>query len=184
MTYAYLNSNGTIAEYPIYEGDIKLRFRNTSFPSPFSPPDGYVAVTDIPQPSLSDAYHRITEGAPVIADGRWVRTWTIVPLTQPERDAVDAAKQAALRAEIITKAQSRLDEFAQKHGYDDIHTAASYASDPDPTFAAEGARCRLLRSQTWAALRQLEADVLAGTRSAPTSWADVELLLPVLTWTP
>lgn len=75
MSYARI-VNGTIAEYPVYEGDIRLRFPNTSFPAPFEPPAGYAAVTDVAYPEV-DHTKIVTEGAPQLVSGKWRRVWVI-----------------------------------------------------------------------------------------------------------
>lgn len=75
MTYALIE-NGAVAEYPVYEGDIKLRFPNTSFTTPFVPPDGYEAVADVLQPVI-DHTQVITEGTPEYINGVLTRVWVV-----------------------------------------------------------------------------------------------------------
>lgn len=75
MTYARIE-NGLVAEYPVYEGEIKIRFPRTSFPVPFEPPSGYVAVEDVPQPQV-DHTKVVTEGDLELAAGKWRRVWII-----------------------------------------------------------------------------------------------------------
>lgn len=82
----------------------------------------------------------------------------------------------------IDATQARLDGFAASRGYDGILSLCTYATDPDPVYAAEGQRGVTLRSTTWAALRGIQRDVLAGLRPMPASWAEVEDELPPLTW--
>jgi hypothetical protein len=78
--------------------------------------------------------------------------------------------------------QQRLDDFARTRGYDDMRSLATYEGDADPTFNAEGAYGKAARSATWAAARQILAEVKAGVRLAPTSYAEIEALLPPLVW--
>lgn len=85
------------------------------------------------------------------------------------------------RQAIVDEVQERLDAFAQTRGYDDMHSLVTYATDPDPVFAAEGQRGVNLRSATWAAMRQIELQVAAGQRVVE-SIEDVEGELPALTW--
>lgn len=80
------------------------------------------------------------------------------------------------------KAQQRLDDFAKSRGYDGILSLCTYAADPDPVYAAEGLKGVTARSITWAAMRAIKAEVLAGQRPLPTEWASVEAELPPLTW--
>lgn len=78
--------------------------------------------------------------------------------------------------------QQRLDAFARARGYDGILSLCTYASDPDPVYAAEGQTGIVARSNTWAALRVIRDAVLAGQRPKPTTWAEVEAELPALSW--
>jgi hypothetical protein len=101
-----------------------------------------------------------------------------VPVTP--RTVVLPAEQ--VKGDIVTQTQARLDAFAQTRGYDGILSACTYAADPVPKFAAEGAYAVVARSQTWSALYALLDAVQAGTTPMPTGFADVEPLLPVLAW--
>ena len=87
-----------------------------------------------------------------------------------------------IQAQITADVQARLDAFAQEREYDGIGSLASYDGDPDPQLNAEGMRGKALRSQTWVKMKQIRAEVLAGTRPMPTSIADIEAELPALTW--
>lgn len=75
MSYARLEA-GQVAEYPVYEGDIRLRFPNVSFATPFSPPDGYVSVREVAQPPI-DYTKNLSEGTPVNIAGAWEQIWII-----------------------------------------------------------------------------------------------------------
>lgn len=75
MTYARIE-NSAVVEYPVYEGDIRLLFPNTSFPTPFQPPEDYVAVADIPRPETGHTQN-VSEGEPALVDGVWTRTWVV-----------------------------------------------------------------------------------------------------------
>jgi len=87
-----------------------------------------------------------------------------------------------VRAAFIVATQRRLDTFALTKGYDNILSAATYATSLIPKFAAEGLCAATLRDSTWAALYSLLADVEAGTKPMPTSFADVQTTLPELVW--
>ncbi len=88
----------------------------------------------------------------------------------------------ALIAQIVSATQQRLDAFAQTRNYDGIMSAATYATSTVHKFRAEGQYCVEARDATWATLYQILAEVEAGTRPAPTGFADVEPELPVLAW--
>jgi hypothetical protein len=102
MTYARIQ-DGLVAEYPVYEGDIKLRFPNTSFPVPFSPPDGYVAVIDVPQPQV-DHTKIVAEGDLELIEGEWHRTWIV----DDAPDAILAERTASQARAIRSERNSRI----------------------------------------------------------------------------
>ena len=77
--------------------------------------------------------------------------------------------------------QQHLDNFARTRNYDDILSAATYATSQVPKFEAEGQYAVEARDATWAKCYEILAAVEAGTRPMPTM---DELLaeLPVLVW--
>lgn len=126
-----------------------------------------VAITSL------DAY------APAIAAWEAARQVLDAPPPPPPPQAPtveDLFKQA------IDAVQKHLDAFAATRGYDGILSLCTYANDPDPAYAAEGQRGVYLRSITWAAVRRLQAEILAGTRPLPETMEDALALLPPLTW--
>lgn len=88
----------------------------------------------------------------------------------------------SLQAMVVQAAQERLDDFARTRNYDGILSACTYATSTVPKFAAEGQYAVQARDAMWAALYALLAEVQAGTRPAPTSFDDVQPLLPALEW--
>jgi hypothetical protein len=68
--------NNQVAEYPLTEGAIKMRFSNTSFPTNVvaALPEGYVRVQPSSQPS-EDEMKVVAEGTPALIDGVWTQTW-------------------------------------------------------------------------------------------------------------
>ena len=90
--------NDAVVEYPVYQGEIKKRFPNTSFTIPFVPPEGYVTVVDAPTPQV-DHTKDIVEDTPQKIDGTWTRVWSVVDAT-PEEIAQRTENQAnAVRAD-------------------------------------------------------------------------------------
>ncbi|MDD5479641.1 hypothetical protein [Rhodoferax sp.] len=87
-----------------------------------------------------------------------------------------------IQAVIVQAVQARLDAFAATRNYDGILSACTYATSTVPKFAAEGQAAVNARDQTWAALYEMLGNVQAGAWLMPTSFADVEPLLPVLVW--
>lgn len=90
--------------------------------------------------------------------------------------------QEQIIASLTAQIQKRLDDFAKTRNYDGILSACTYATDPNPIFAAEGQYCVNKRSETWAIGYTLMAEVLSGQRPVPTSISDIESELPALTW--
>lgn len=180
--------------YPLTANDIKAREPNTSFPQYLQPEDishfGYfpVQATD---PTNTDTQHSV-EAAPVLTNGVWMQTWTVIDYTPTElaqraadkaaADAAAAAEQkAAIEKEFSTAIQSRLDAFAQTRNYDGILSACTYASSTVTKFKAEGQYCVDARDNTWATCYTILAQVEAGTIPMPTL-DEVLAQLPVLTW--
>lgn len=95
MTYAKIE-NGAVAEYPVYEGEIRLRYPNVSFPSPFVAPEGYVPVADVVPPAY-DYRKNVTEGTPVLVDGAWTRNWVVADASEEEIAQRTEAQWTAIR---------------------------------------------------------------------------------------
>jgi len=83
---------------------------------------------------------------------------------------------------IIRETQKRLDDFAKTRNYDGILSACTYATSSTPKFASEGQYAVNARDNTWATLYNFMTEVQTGTAQMPTSFTDVEPLLPELVW--
>ena len=92
------------------------------------------------------------------------------------------AVQAKLQKDIVAQTQQRLDTFARTRNYDNILSACTYATSAAPQFATEGQYCVSARDATWTVLYQIMDEVNAGSRPAPTGYADIEPDLPTLAW--
>lgn len=177
----YLNTD--TSAYPISEQEIRAAHPNTSFPQPFTPPEGYAWVFPAPQPTYDPITHSVREIAPELTDkGHWEQRWEVVALPAEAVAANQAAKAEQIKASIVQATQARLDDFARERGYDDIKSASGYVGCSVARFAAEGAYCRDARAETWDALYTMLAEVEAGTRLIPTGYSDIEPELPVLEW--
>ena len=177
----YINTK--TQQYPVSESDIRAAFPNTSFAAPFQAPEPYAWVFQAPPPPYDPILQAVRELAPVLTDkGHWEQRWDVYGLTAEQVAANQAARAQAVLADIMQRTQQRLDEFAQTRHYDGILSACTYATSAVPKFKAEGQYCVQQRDATWAALYQVLAEVEAGTRPAPTGFADVEGDLPALTW--
>lgn len=184
----------------VSEHEIRQAFPSTSFPTPFQPPEGYVWVFPAPQPQHNAVLQYTRETTPELTNkGTWEQRWEVVSRFSEYTDdqgfthtvaqqeaaalAVDlAARTQALQAGIVAATQLRLDEFAQTRNYDGILSACTYATSTVTKFQAEGQACVEARDATWATLYGLLAEVQAGTRPVPSSYADIEPLLPALVW--
>lgn len=77
--------------------------------------------------------------------------------------------------------QAHLNAFARTRNYDNILSAATYASSTAPKFRAEGQYAVEARDATWARGYEILAEVESGERPLP-SLDDVLAELPVLVW--
>lgn len=96
--YAFTEEN-QITEYPVYEGEIRMRVTNMSWPvNGFQPPMGYVEVlfTDLP---VVDHTKNITEGAPEFRGNSWHQVWVVTDASQDELAQRVAGQWAAVRGQ-------------------------------------------------------------------------------------
>lgn len=91
-----LIENGEVKQYP-YGADVLRRDNpGTSFPD--TPTAELLAswsvfpVEQIPTPEYDASIKRVIESDPVLKDGKWTQTWTILDLTAEEIAAMQAAK--------------------------------------------------------------------------------------------
>ena len=86
-----------------------------------------------------------------------------------------------IQQQLTAAVQRHMDTTVQTKGYDNIHTACTYASSTDETFRAEGTACVAWRDAVWRKCYDILAEVKAGTRAVPTA---EELIseLPKLEW--
>lgn len=187
-------------QYPVSEREIRAHYPNTSFPSPFLAPKGYALVFTTPQPVFDPVTQMAREVAPVkTTKGHYEQQWEVVSrfteytdeeevvLTVAEQEAAAVAEHQAkeavrIRAEIMEGVQKYLDDFAQTKTYDGILSACTYATSSVPKFAAEGQYCVSARDNCWGVVAQIETEVMAGTRPAPTGFEEIKPELPVLVW--
>lgn len=176
-----LIKNGIVFKYPYTITDLRLANPSTSFPN--TPSDetladfGLYRVAQVVVPQVQSGQVAV-EGTPVLVGGQWTQVWALRDKTPGEL----AAEMQTLQAGVVQATQDRLDAFAQTRDYDDIKSATGYAGCSVLRFDIEGTYCRDARAETWDALYVILAEVKAGTRPVPTSFADVEPLLPRLVW--
>lgn len=81
---AYIINTETL-EYPIYEGDFRLKFSNTSFPFELEPSHPFAWVYETTQPQLENFDEEFKEILPLKDDyGIWYRQWQVYKLTADE----------------------------------------------------------------------------------------------------
>ena len=74
-----------------------------------------------------------------------------------------------IQAHLTQVVQNYMDTTVQTKGYDNIHTACTYANSTDETFKAEGTACVVWRDAVWRKCYDILAEVKAGTRAVPTA---------------
>jgi len=104
--------NGTVAEYPLTEHEIKARFPNTSFTTDFASglPDGYVQVMRTGVPVVGEDY-TVQEERPAYLDGMWVQIYSINPKGTPEEIAArDAERERQKWQQLRDERDSRIND--------------------------------------------------------------------------
>ncbi len=105
-------------EYPLSQIDVQRRFPDVSFPTIFTPPDGYALVNSTPAPSFNASRQSLRELPPQKHDGLWVQQWCVDDLTQEQISAILAAAKASKNVQINQwrlKANNESFTFAGKH---------------------------------------------------------------------
>ena len=170
-----------MVQYPYLRSDLQNDFPNTSFPDVLDAATlaafDAAEVVPVAAPAV-DLFHTAVEGTPVLVGTDWTATWTVVDATAEEI----VERKIALQAAVVAQTQARLDNFARTRNYDGILSATTYAGSSVQKFQIEGQYCLGARDATWATLYTLLAEVEAGTRPVPGSFADVAPDLPVLAW--
>lgn len=184
--------DGKVVEYPVYRIHIKNRAHPLSFYTP-------VVKTEAPAP---DQFGTVDESLEVRPDAVHV-VYTKRPLTLAEilhtfqvQNLEDP--MAPMTAKLISEIDPatvqhvyslagdyvsvKLDEFARTKQYNDFIHLTGYRYSAIPSFAAEAMRGYTLRDQIWANLLNYFTQVTTGAVPAPTSIADVDALIPAMTW--
>ena len=77
MSYININTR----QYPIQEQDIKNENPNTSFVTPFVPPENYTWVFPTPQPEIDPISQYVVEQKPILTEkGTWEQQWQVQDL--------------------------------------------------------------------------------------------------------
>ena len=105
----YINTT-TLAQ--LTESEIRALNPNTSFPSPFVPPEGYEYVFPSPQPTYNPVTQRAQQTAPELTVlDKWEQRWEVVSIYTDQQDEDDAvaAHLATLRASKVTAIKAERD---------------------------------------------------------------------------
>jgi len=100
----------------------------------------------------------------------------------PPEPAPPALTPEQIATSYVSMVQMWMDQTVRARNYDGMLSACTYATDPNPMFAAEGQACVAWRSAVWTACYQILADVQSQTRPAPASTEDLIAELPTIVW--
>lgn len=146
MTYARIEQNAVV-EYPVYEGEIRLRYSNVSFPTPFVASKGYELVADATPPAY-DYRSNVDEGTPVLTNGTWTRNWLVTPANDEQIAERTAAQWGSVRFDRNTKLEN-----------------CDWTQLPDAPLSN-------IEMQQWAAYRQALRDITTQTDPFAIVWPE------------
>lgn len=98
---SYIINTDTL-EYPIYEGEYRLKYPDTSLPQDFEPTAPYAWVYETNPPQVTSFEESYREIQPALVDNVWQRAWEVYQLSAEELAAKEAAvalrnKQRAMK---------------------------------------------------------------------------------------
>jgi hypothetical protein len=177
------------------EAEIRSNNPSTLFGSPFRS-DEYPPLFSTPMPVFDPTSEVVVRGPNKKIDGNWYRTWTVKSLSIEQQQAEMARATEEFKQMVINNVQQRLDEFVQTANYDSVNSISKYQNISDEEiasldqvtgamvakFRAEARYMSLMTAVTWAKLYTILAEVQAGKRPAPTTFAEIEDELPTLSW--
>ena len=124
----------------ISESEIRSAFPNTSFPTPFSPPEGYAVLFAAPQPTHDPITQMVIEATPVLTDkGHWEQVWEVVALGAETVTANQLAKAERDRESFKAARATAVDNIK-------VTTAAGNTFDGDETSQTRMSRAILVLS--------------------------------------
>jgi hypothetical protein len=186
-------TDGKVVEYPVY----RIHIRNRAHPLSY-----YHRVVDAGAPT-PDEFGTVDQTLEVHPDNTVHVVYTKRPLTLSEilrtfkvqniKDpmaSVEAKPISEIDPATIQHVYSlagdyisvKLDEFARTKQYNDFIHLTGYRYSAIPSFAAEAMRGYTLRDQIWANLLVYFTEVTSGAVPVPTSIADIDAVIPNLTW--
>jgi hypothetical protein len=100
----------------------------------------------------------------------------------PADETTKQAREFELTAQRLSDAvQVHLDSTVKARGYDNMISAATYATSSNTKFKAEGVAAVKWRDAVWTACNAYLADVQGGTKAVPTE-EELIVSLPVISW--
>ena len=186
-------TDGKVVEYPVY----RIHIRNRAHPLSY-----YHRVVDAGAPT-PDEFGTVDQTLEVHPDNTVHVVYTKRPLTLSEilrtfkvqniKDpmaSVEAKPISEIDPATVQHVYSlagdyisvKLDEFARTKQYKDFVHLTGYRYSAIPSFAAEAMRGYTLRDQIWANLLGYFTEVTSGAVPVPTSIADIDAVIPNLTW--
>jgi len=97
------------------EQEIRSLFSNTSFPTPFTPPENYTYIFPAPPPAFDAVTQRAAPAPPELTvKGHWEQRWEVVEvyaLTEDRDAAVAAAVLATEAADAVAYQAKRAAEY-------------------------------------------------------------------------
>lgn len=169
----YINTE--TMQHPLSEADIRSLYPQTSFPSPFVPPEQFALVFPAPQPAYDSVTQVVSEVVPELtALGHWEQRWSVVPKFTEYTDDLEVlhtvVEQLATQAEAtrvaavpskVSMRQARL-ALLQNGLLDTVNTNVGQLS-PEAQIEWEYA------------IEVQKADDLVLSMKALLNWTDVQL---------
>lgn len=184
--------DGKVVEYPVYRIHIKNRAHPLSFYTPVvkteAPAPDQFGTVDESLEVRSDAVHVVYTKRPLTL-AEILRTFQaqnpedpMAPMAAKSISEIDPATIQHVYSLAGDYVSVKLDEFARTRKYNDFIHLTGYRYSAIPSFAAEAMRGYTLRDQIWANLLNYFTQVTTGAVPVPTSIADVDALIPDMTW--
>lgn len=157
------------------EGDIRALYPNTSFPIPFIAPSEFEVVFDTPQPTVGELQVAYQDGTEIDSKGNRVIKWSIKDMFEDTEEKTKAEQEAEYMAKKMQDLAKAMENAIENHinttvkarGYNSQDSIAKYLVSGNP-FYAECTAISLWIGSVWVYSHQVQADVMAGTRTMPT----------------
>ena len=190
--------NGEIIEFPVY----RIHITNRSHPLSWYTPAIELPKPELPPFSVYERHLEVKNG--VIEISYTSRAYTLEELlSQLKKEPnlenpgaeptvvsiadVDPAMVQRIYSLASDHLTTKLVEFAATRGYGTVNVDAftsltTYKDSIVPKFKAEATRGLALRDQAWANMLTYFSQVATGAVPVPTTIAEVDALIPALTW--